>query len=178
MAQLICPECAKVEIPEGAASCPNCGYPIEIEEETSFAEETVLREGFVTFTNVTLGNVLTAMSDGLTTRSQRRAQAARNNLAANGRGVLTDKRFVFGKGKALKKMAVGTSVDFTECLACGDVIFDIPIADITSVIRGKQGFSTLFIINTSAGETYNFAVMKKSAYEEWQAAFDKVVIPG
>jgi len=170
MALLKCPECA-TEIPEGASTCPNCGCPLE-----TYANETVLREGFATFTNASWANVLAAaMSSGRTARSRRRAETARRNLGMNGHGVLTDTRFVFGKGKDLKKMPVGSSVNFEESIAKGDIAFDIPLADISTVTKGRQGFSTLFVIETSDGDVYKFAVMKKSAYEAWQAAFDNAL---
>jgi len=89
--------------------------------------------------------------------------------ATNGRAVLTDKRFAFGAGKLMKKMAAGEMANFARPTAMGDVMHDIPLAAITTVTSGKQGLSTLLVIETN-GQTNQFAFMKKAVFDEWEAA--------
>ena len=173
MALMICPECTK-EVPEGALSCPNCGCPVD--SSAVCTDEVVLKQGFVTFTNANLRDAATLLAHtaGSAFVSNRRARIAADNLGKNGQGVLTDKRFVFGTGKALKKIAAGEALNFADPLARGDIVFNIPLAEITAVTKGKQGFSTLFALETNDG-VYKFALMKKSQYDEWEAAFNKAL---
>ncbi|MCL2695186.1 MAG: hypothetical protein FWE69_02540 [Clostridiales bacterium] len=160
-----CPECASV-VAEAAVACPNCGCPIDS------ANETVLKVGFVTFTNVNLKDMAGAVGGSLAGGivGNRIARNASANLGQNGHGVLTDKRFVFGAGKALKKMTPGAPADFAPARKKGGITFDIPLADVAGISQDKQGFSTLFALDTSGG-VYKFALMKKSQYDEWEAAF-------
>jgi len=136
----LCPECRK-ETFGAAAVCPHCGYPLQAAPE---GDETVRTAGFTTY--------MRSLTDG-----------------ANGQAVLTDRRFVFGTGKALKKAVVGAQVNFAGPLAKCDIILDIPLADINAVTSGKQGLSTLLVIEANSG-TYKFAFMKKAVHAEWEAA--------
>jgi len=162
---MICPIC-KNAIADTAAACPNCGCPIDS------ADEVVYKAGAVTFTNINAKDVAAAIGGsavgGIIGRSI--ADAASRNLGKNGHGVLTDRRFVFGNSRALKKTAEGSAVNFAAQRAKGDIDFDIPLVTIASVNEGKQGFSALFAIETYHGE-YKFALLKKSQLPEWIAAF-------
>ena len=167
-----CPECRNV-VADTAAACPNCGCPIDS------ANEFVLKVGAVTFTNVNAKDMAAAIAGNLAGGNlvsgipgRRVFNAASRNLGKNGHGVLTNKRFVFGNSRALKKTAEGSAVSFAAQRAKGDIDFDIPLEVITSVSEGKQGFSALFAIDTYDGE-YKFALLKKSQLPEWMAAFQR-----
>jgi len=132
--------------------------------------------GAVTFTNVNLKNMAAAIGGtavgGIIGR--RVARAAADNLGKNGHGVLTDKRFVFGSSNRLKKISEGAAANFAVARAKGGIDFDIPLTEIASVSEGKQGFSSLFAIETNNG-TYKFALLKKSQLPEWMDAFNKAL---
>jgi len=165
-----CPECKKI-IPETAAACPDCGFPV------NSANETVLYTGAVTFTNANLNDAVGAIAGTMigSQNGRRLAWGAMDNLGRNGHGVLTDKRFVFGGSGPLKKITSGSTVNLAGYRAKGEIYFDIPLADIVSFSKGKQGFSTLFVLETNDG-VYKFALLFKSRYSGWEAAFKK--IPG
>jgi len=150
-----------------------------MDSSESSINEVVLKEGFVTFSNANLKDAAVGIAGTLAGGiiGNRLARKAADNLGKNGHGVLTDRRFVFGNSKPLKKIAVGTSVNFGEHRAKGDIVFDIPLADIVGISQGKQGFSTLFILETNDG-VYKFALMKKSQYPEWESAFNKALGKG
>lgn len=87
----------------------------------------------------------------------------------NGRGILTNQRFIYSRHKLSKIIAIGALVNLTQ----GDYEFEIPISDIKSVTRGKQGFSSnVLVIETKSGASYKFAVTK---YIEWEIAFNNVL---
>jgi hypothetical protein len=87
----------------------------------------------------------------------------------NGRGILTNQRFIYSRHKLSKIIAIGALVNLTQ----GDYEFEIPISDINSVTRGKQGFSSnVLVIETKSGVSYKFAVTK---YIEWEIAFNNVL---
>jgi len=161
-----CPECKSV-VAEAAVVCPECGCPID------YASEVVRKVGFVTFTNVNAKDMAGAIGGALVGGliGGRISRNAADNLGKNGHGVLTDKRFVFGTGKSLKKMVAGTPADFATARKKGGIVFDIPLADVAGISAGKQGFSTLFALDTVGG-VYKFALMKKTQYDEWEAAFN------
>ena len=171
-----CPECKK-EIPENSASCPNCGCPITPPEHN--ATETVIKQGFSSFTNANFADAATviggALAGGMFGRSM--AQSAAQNMGQNGYAVLTDKRFVFGKKRALKKMTVGSSVNFTDIRAKGDIVFDIPIAAMTSVALAKRGLSSVLRIDTTDG-AYDFVFSifwPAKVCTEWGDAINQVL---
>jgi hypothetical protein len=87
----------------------------------------------------------------------------------NGRGILTNRRFIYSRHKLSKIIAIGALVNLTQ----GDYEFEIPLEDIKGVSRGKQGFSSnVLVIETKSGEVYKFAVTK---YLEWEIAFNNVL---
>jgi hypothetical protein len=87
----------------------------------------------------------------------------------NGRGILTNRRFIYSRHKLSKIIAIGALVNLTQ----GDYEFEIPLEDIKGVSRGKHGFSNnVLVIETKAGEVYKFAVTK---YLEWEIAFNNVL---
>jgi len=164
---MYCPECRNI-VADTAAACPYCGCPIDA------ANEVVLKVGAVTFTNINARDMAVAVGGNLVGGivGIRAFNAASRNLGKNGHGVLTNKRFVFGNSKVLKKIAEGYAVSFAEARAKGDIDFDIPLETIASVNEGKQGFSALFAINTYNGEL-KFALLKKSQLPEWMDAFQR-----
>ena len=81
----------------------------------------------------------------------------------NGRGILTNQRFIYSRHKLSKIIAIGALVNLTQ----GDYEFEIPISDI------KQGFSSnVLVVETKGGDSYKFAVAK---YIEWEIAFNNVL---
>jgi len=142
----ICPECGG-DVSKTPIMCPGCGY--RLRSPAPMADEMVRMAGFTT-----------SMSSAIS--------------AVNGQAVLTDKRFVFGAGKLLKKMAAGESANFTKPFAMGDVLHDIPLIGITAVTSGKQGFGTLLVIEAN-GETYKFSFMKKAVHAAWEAAINQAI---
>jgi len=163
-----CPECKK-EAADKMAPCPHCGFPLGSENETA------LYIGPVTFTNANLKDAAAAiggtLSGGMVGR--RMARGASDNLGRNGHGLLTDKRFIFGSSGQLKKIKEGAPISLAALRAKGEIYFDIPLADILSFKKGKQGFSTLFALDTNGGE-YKFALLFESRFPGWEAAFNKV----
>jgi len=87
----------------------------------------------------------------------------------NGRGILTNRRFIYSRHKLSKIIAIGALVNLTQ----GDYEFEIPLEYIKGISRGKQGFSSnVLVIETKAGDVYKFAVTK---YLEWEIAFNNVL---
>ncbi|MFS0781912.1 hypothetical protein [Bacillus sp. 1P06AnD] len=87
----------------------------------------------------------------------------------NGHGMLTNERFIYSKHSLAKTVAIGLFVNLTK----GSYEFEIPISEIDSVTRGRQGLSnSVIVINTKKGESYKFAVTK---YMEWEIAFKNVL---
>lgn len=87
----------------------------------------------------------------------------------NGRGILTNRRFIYSRHKLSKIIAIGALVNLTQ----GDYEFEIRLEDIKGISRGKQGFSSnVLVIETKAGDVYKFAVTK---YLEWEIAFNNVL---
>jgi len=164
-----CPECRNV-VADTAAACPSCGCPIDS------ANEVVFNVGAATFFNLNAKDVAAAIGGSVVGGrvGRRVANAASKNIGKNGHGVVTNKRFVFGNSKALKKIGIGSAVSFAAIRAKGDIDFDIPLETITSVSEGKQGFSSLFVIDTNDG-VYKFALMKKSQLPEWIGAFNRAL---
>ena len=86
----------------------------------------------------------------------------------NGRGILTNRRFIYSRHKLSKIIAIGALVNLTQ----GDYEFEIPLEDIKGISRGKQGFSSnVLVIETKVGEVYKFAVTK---YLAWEIALNNV----
>ena len=146
----------------------------------AYENETALKVGFVTLSNYSLKNVAGVIANSvagyaaggylgeeLSDAATKRA----GELGMNGHAILTDKRFVFGSGKAFKKQPVGAPLGLTEK---DKVAINIPLDGINAVSRGKQGFSTLIVLETNAGN-FNFAVMKKAVFEEWEAAINNAL---
>ena len=87
----------------------------------------------------------------------------------NGRGILTNRRFIYSRHKLSKIIAIGALVNLTQ----GEYESEIPLEDIKGISRGKQGFSSnVLVIETKSGEVYKFAVTK---YLEWEIAFNNVL---
>ena len=87
----------------------------------------------------------------------------------NGRGILTNQRFIYSRHKLSKIIAIGALVNLTQ----GDYEFEIPISDIKGISRGKQGLSSnVLVIETKSGDSYKFAVAK---YIEWEIAFNNCI---
>ena len=162
---MYCPECNQM-VADTMAACPYCGCPLDS------TTEYVYKVGAVTFTNANFKDAALAIGGTLAGGivGRRISRSAADNLGKNGHGVLTNKRFIFGNSRAFKKLAEGSYVGFAEWRAKGDVDFDIPLTSILSVTEGKQGFSSLFAIDTYDGE-YKFALLKKAQLPDWLAAF-------
>jgi len=86
----------------------------------------------------------------------------------NGKGMLTNKRFVYFKHGFGKIMVMGALVNLTQ----GDIDFEIPISDIDHLEDGRQGVSKTIKVFTKAGEMYHFYFTKR---EHWIIAFQNVL---
>ncbi|MCL2491321.1 MAG: hypothetical protein FWE87_01010 [Coriobacteriia bacterium] len=140
--------------------------------------ETVIIAGSATFTNASAKDFATVIAHqavGSPFFTAKKAKAASNNLASGGIAVLTDERLVFGKGKNLKKISAGQTVDFADAIANDEVQIDVELADILSVSEGKQGLSKTLDIVTGVG-TLRFAFMKKAMLGEWMAALNEAIV--
>ena len=116
----------------------------------TYANETAIKAGAVTLSNANLKDAVSAIAGAVAGQMaggfvgghiKSAAMRKGGNLGMNGHGILTSSRFIFGTGKGFKKQAAGDPLGITDR---DDVVMDIPVADITAVSRGKQGFSTLF----------------------------------
>ncbi|MCL2818688.1 MAG: hypothetical protein FWD41_03060 [Actinomycetia bacterium] len=135
--------------------------------------ETVLKVGSTTFTNANLKDVATVVAHGAAGNplfGRKKASAASKNLAEGGTAILTNQRFVFGKGKNIKKMAEGSVADFSGAAAKGEIRHEIPLGSILAINQGKQGLSPVLDLVTDTG-TYRFSWMQK-ALLEWEAAIE------
>ena len=94
------------------------------------------------------------------------------DMAKNGQGVLTNYRFVFGTGKSLKKPAIGGPLLYDNKT---QIDLEVPLQAITSVTRGKQGFSPLFIVGTDSGRDFKFSTIKTADCDNWAAAINKAI---
>lgn len=87
----------------------------------------------------------------------------------NGRGILTNRRFIYSRHKLSKIIAIGALVNLTQ----GDYEFEIPVSEIASISRGKHGLSSnVLVVETNDGGSFKFAVTK---YLEWEIAFNNVL---
>lgn len=86
----------------------------------------------------------------------------------NGRGTLTNQRFIYGKHSIGKILAIGLFINLTE----GSYEFDIPLQDIKSIRQGRQGVGKTLVITTNSEDVYKFAVMN---YAEWEIAFNAAI---
>lgn len=145
----------------------------------SYENETVIKAGGLTYSAITskmgVGSIAQAaagaavggiLGNALVNESNRKALES----TIGGIGVLTNARYVFGKGKGFKKLAAGGSCALT---AKDEVYFDIPLTYINTIKQGKQGLSPAFFIEMEGGEEIGFCAMKKSTIDEWEAAISK-----
>ena len=146
----------------------------------SYENETVLKVGSTTYTNVTKKGVANAVAKTAAAYTVGgyaggdlldSAQKKVADMNMGGIAVLTEARFIFGTGKELKKLPVGGPMALGKK---DEVYFDIPLATISSVTQGKQGLSPVFAIETHEG-VFKFAFMKKSTSEEWEAAINNAI---
>ena len=147
----------------------------------SYENETVVKAGGLTYSAITsdmgIGSIAQAaagsavggfLGNALVNESNRKALES----TIGGIGVLTNARYIFGKGKGFKKLAAGSPCALTPK---DEVYFDIPFAGIASVKQGKQGLSPAFFLELEGGAEVGFCAMKKSAIEEWEAALHQTI---
>jgi len=134
----------------------------------AYQNETILQAGFITLVSINAGDTKTAVGVAILAGLGFENAEATNkvmNMAENGYGVLTNYRFIFSADKAYKKLAAGQPFTLDE----STVKAGLMLPDFISITQGKQGFSPLLIMETTAG-TFKFAFMKKAVCDTWEAA--------
>jgi len=134
----------------------------------AYQNETILQAGFITLVSINAGDTKTAVGVAILAGLGLENEAATNqvmNMAENGYGVLTNYRFIFSADKAYKKLAAGQPFTLDE----STVKVGLMLTDFISITQGKQGFSPLAVMETTAG-TFKFAFMKKAVCDAWEAA--------
>lgn len=143
---MYCSKCG-MQIADDLTICPKCNYVIgDINMSTNSGtdnEEIIVLEGLCNRVKSIL-------------------------YVQNGHGLLTNKRFIYGKHSLGKILAIGLAVNLTK----GKYEFDIPIREIDSIEDGRQGVSKTIIINTKTGERYNFYFSNR---EKWLKAFNDLM---
>lgn len=86
----------------------------------------------------------------------------------NGKGILTNKRFIFCKHSIAKVLTIGIWINLTE----GDYEYDIPVEDIEAaeVRRNKLGHG--LFITTKDGITKGYGITKA---EHWKIALGNAI---
>ena len=144
----------------------------------SYENETIVKVGSLTYSNIdakmaaggiaqTLaGMALGGLVGGALVDGANRKFVENNTTAVC---VLTNARFVFGKGKGFKKSAAGGALVLTPK---DEVYFDIPFQFIKSITQGKAGLSpaVVFGMEGEEGAEIKFCGMKKATIDEWEAA--------
>lgn len=146
---MFCKNCGK-PLDDDAKFCPNCGVAVSASaapaaDATPAADpggEAVVREGLCNRVKSKL-------------------------FVQNGHGVLTNRRFIYGKHTLAKIAAMGVFVNLTK----GEYEFDIPLSDIAGIRDGRQGVSKTIIITTKSGAEYNFYFTDR---EKWLADFRRL----
>lgn len=88
-------------------------------------------------------------------------------VVQNGKAVLTNKRFIYKKGKigqlgsSIFNSVVGISSDF-----------EIVLSDIVGIREGKQGFAKTLVFVTKSGQEYNCFLYDR---ENWLMEFNKLL---
>ena len=146
----------------------------------SYGNETILKIESTTYTNVSMKTAIATAAKaaagvavGGIVGGALQDSAVKKATAANtgGQAILTTGRFIFGAGKKLKKLPVGSTLTIDKK---DEIFLDIPLVTIVAVTQGKQGLSPVFAVETHEG-VFKFAFMKKTKCEEWEAAINKAL---
>lgn len=84
-------------------------------------------------------------------------------IVKNGRGILTNKRFIFCKHGLAKVLAIGMLINLTK----GEYEYDIPLSDIKSIETGKYKLGHALTITTNDGKVYKYGILKEA---DWKIA--------
>lgn len=88
-------------------------------------------------------------------------------VVQNGKAVLTNKRFMYKKGKIGQ---LGSSI--FNSLAGISSDFEIALSDIVGIREGKQGFAKTLVFVTKSGQEYNCFFYDR---ENWLMEFNKLL---
>lgn len=90
----------------------------------------------------------------------------KNKIAVHtGKGILTNKRFIFCKHSVAKTLAIGVLVNFTK----GDFEYDIPMENIKEFkIISKGILGNILNISLKDGSEKNYGILKAI---DWEIAF-------
>jgi len=138
----------------------------------AYQNEIITHTGFTTLVSIEAGDTKTAVGVAILAGLGWENEAATNkvmNMAENGYGTITNYRFIFGTDKAYKKLAAGQQFTLDESLVKAGIM----LPDIISITQGKQGFSPLLVMETTAG-FFKFAFMKKAVCDQWEAIMHQV----
>lgn len=89
-------------------------------------------------------------------------------IVKNGHGVLTTKRFIYGKHSMAKIFVMGALVNATK----GSFEYDIPLEDIATATADRFRLGHALTITKKDGTVIKYGIAKP---KEWQAAFDKAL---
>ena len=89
-------------------------------------------------------------------------------VVKNGHGVLTTKRFIYGKHSLAKIAVMGALVNVTK----GTFEYDIPLEDIATATADRFRLGHALTITKKDGTVIKYGIAKP---KEWQAAFDKAL---
>lgn len=81
----------------------------------------------------------------------------------NGKGILTNKRFIYCKHSLAKVIAIGYWVNFTE----GEYEYDIPVENIATAEVKRHMLGHALFITTKDGATKGYGITKA---EHWKIA--------
>lgn len=170
---MFCHKCGS-KPPEGAMFCSKCGTKIassnaEIESPATASQDNLS----------TIGEE-TVIMEGLCNRVKSKSHVQ------NGKGTLTNKRFVYQEKFRALRDALSIVPDIVDLLggetggannALGsltaeDMDFSIRLSDIVGIEYGRQGISKTLILNTKSGESFNFYFTKR---EQWKSAIQDAI---
>jgi hypothetical protein len=86
----------------------------------------------------------------------------------NGRGILTNKRFIYCKHGVAQTLVLGMWVNLTK----GDYDHEIPLTDIKNAEIRKNGLGHKLTITTRDNEIYQYGISKAL---DWEIAFNNVL---
>ena len=146
---MYCPNCGR-QVDDGVKFCSNCGAALGSAAAAAPAAPADDRE--------------IVIKEGLCNRIKSKL------FVQNGRGMLTNKRFIYSKHGFGKILAMGVFVNLTK----GTFDFDIPVSEIAAIRDGRQGVSKTIIVVTKSGDEYNFYFTDR---ERWIIEFNNLIKP-
>lgn len=86
----------------------------------------------------------------------------------NGKGILTNKRFIFCKHSLAKVLTIGAFVNLTE----GDYEYDIPVENIEKAEARRHMLGHALFITTKDGKEHGYGIAKP---QHWNIALGNIL---